>query len=166
MKVSLIAAVAENGAIGKDNDLIWHLPDDLKFFKKTTGGKPVIMGRKNYESIPAKFRPLPNRQNIVITRHAEYRAPGCAVVPSLDAAFDQAENAEEVFIIGGGQIFDLVFERGVVDQIYITEVHHSFDGDVFFPDFDLSKWKKKVLSTHPKDEKHDYAFTFTVYTKK
>ena len=107
MKVSLIVAVAENGVIGKDNDLIWHLPKDMRFFKETTMGHHVIMGRKNFESIPHKYRPLPDRTNIVITRQSEYKAEGCIVVNSVETALEIAKNNGDIehFIIGGGQIY-------------------------------------------------------------
>ena len=166
MNVNIIVAIAENRAIGKDNDLLWHLPDDMKFFKKTTLGKPVIMGRKNFESIPEKFRPLPGRRNIVITRQPDYRAPGAEVVHNLEDAFDAGADYDEVFVIGGGEIFRQALAMNVVDRMYITEVHQCFDGDVFFPEIDAAKWSRKVLSEHPKDERHGYAFTFTLYTRK
>lgn len=165
MKVSIIAAVAENRAIGKNNDLIWHLPDDLRFFKKTTTGSPIIMGRKNYESIPEKYRPLPNRKNIVVTRQKDYQAPGCEVVQNIEEALKNEQNQDEVFIIGGGQIYQLSLDHDLVDQMYITEVHHSFDADAFFPKFDKSRWSKEIIGKHSIDEKHTYAFTFCLYTK-
>ena len=135
MKVSLIVAVSENGVIGKDNDLIWHLPKDMRFFKNTTMGHHVIMGRKNFESIPHKFRPLPNRINVVITRQTTYKAGGCMVVNSVDDALQIAKHngEEEAFIIGGGQIYKLALEANLVDKVYLTKVHHSFEGDTFFP---------------------------------
>lgn len=166
MKVSIIAAVAKNGAIGKNNDLIWHLPDDLKFFKKTTSGHPIIMGRKNYESIPEKYRPLPNRKNIVLTHQKDYKAPGCEVVQSIEQALKNEAGQKEVFIIGGSQVYQLALDHNLVDQMYITEVHHAFDADAFFPDFDKSEWKKEIIGEHPIDEKHKYAFTFCLYTQK
>ena len=130
MKVSLIVAVAENGVIGKDNDLIWHLPKDMRFFKETTMGHHVIMGRKNFESIPHKYRPLPDRTNIVITRQSEYKAEGCVVVNSIEAALEVAkQNGDhEPFIIGGGQIYKITLENNLVDRIYLTKIYHAFDG--------------------------------------
>ena len=126
MKVSLIVAVAENGVIGKDNDLIWNLPKDMRFFKETTWGHHVIMGRKNFESIPERYRPLTNRTNIVITRQNNYKAEGCVVVNSLEAALEVAQynSDNEPFIIGGGQIYKLALEGNLVDKIYFTEVHN------------------------------------------
>ena len=134
MKVSLIVAVAKNGVIGKDNDLIWSLPKDMRFFKETTLGHCVIMGRKNFESIPERFRPLPNRINVIITRQSDYQAEGCVVVNSLENALEIAQHNgdEEPFIIGGGQIYKLALDRNLVDKIYLTKVHYSFEGDTFF----------------------------------
>ena len=139
MKVSLIVAVSENYVIGKDNDLIWHLPKDMRFFKETTTGHHVIMGRKNFESIPHKFRPLPNRTNIVITRQLDYKAEGCVVVNSIEEALKVAKRNgdDEAFIIGGGQIYKLAIDAGLVDRIYLTKVHHCFDGDTIFPELNF-----------------------------
>jgi len=120
MKVSLIVAVANNGVIGKDNDLIWHLPNDMKFFKQTTTAHHVIMGRKNFESIPERFRPLPNRTNVIITRNSDYKAEGCVVVNSVEQALEVAKQNGDTqpFIIGGGQIYKLALENNLVDKIY------------------------------------------------
>ena len=128
MKVSLIVAVAKNGVIGKDNDLIWSLPKDMRFFKETTLGHYVIMGRKNYESIPERFRPLPNRTNVVITRQSDYQAEGCVVVNSLENALELAQHNgdDEPFIIGGGQIYKLALERNLVDKIYFRFISLKF----------------------------------------
>lgn len=165
MKISMIAAVAENYVIGKDNDLVWSLPDDMKFFMRTTTGHHVIMGRKNFESLPDKFRPLPNRTNIVITRQDTYDAQGAAVVNSLEDALAIArENGEqEAFIIGGGEIYKLGLE--VADTMYITEVHGSFEGDAFFPKFDKSNWKEVERISHSTDEKHAFSFDFVTYER-
>ena len=161
MKVSLIVAVAENGVIGKDNDLIWHLPKDMLFFKETTMGHHVIMGRKNFESIPHKYRPLPDRTNIVITRQSEYKAEGCIVVNSVGAALKIAkQNGDhEPFIIGGGQIYKLALEANLIDKIYLTKVHHSFDGDTFFPELN-SDWKQVNKTENKADEEHKYNYDF------
>ena len=159
----MIAAVAENGAIGKNNNLIWNLPDDLKYFAKKTKGRHVIMGRKNYESIPPKFRPLPNRSNIILSRNANYHRENCITVTNLEAALNIAKkNGEaEAFIIGGAQIYQVGL--ACAHRMYITEVKGSFEGDTFFPDFDTSQWKETSRSHHPRDEKHDYAFDFVTY---
>ena len=161
MKVLLIVAASENGVIGKDNDLIWHLPNDMRFFKETTLNHHVIMGRKNFESIPHKYRPLPNRTNIVITRQTDYKADGCIVVNSVEAALEIAkENGDkEPFIIGGGQIYKLALEANLVDRIYLTKVHHTFDGDTFFPELN-NKWKEVNKTVNKADEKHAYDYDF------
>src|SRR3954465_7549819 len=132
MSISLIVAVGSNNAIGKNNTLIWHLPADMKFFKEKTTGHCIITGRKNYESIPEKFRPLPNRTNIVITRQKDYQAPGAIVTDSIEKALELAEKSgdEEIFIIGGAEIFRQCIN--ITDRIYLTKIHHSFEGDVFF----------------------------------
>jgi len=167
MKVSLIVAVSENGVIGKDNDLIWHLPKDMKFFKDTTMGHHVIMGRKNFESIPHKFRPLPNRTNIVITRQSDYKAEDSIVVNSVEEALKVAKsNGEnEAFIIGGGQIYKLALEANLIDRIYLTRIHHSFDGDTFFPELS-SDWEEVNREDCFKDDNHKYDYSFRVLEKK
>jgi dihydrofolate reductase len=166
MKVSLIVAVSENGVIGKNNDLIWHLPNDMRFFKETTMGHHVIMGRKNFESIPHKYRPLPNRTNIIVTRQTDYKAQGCVVVNSIEAALEVAkQNGDtEPFIIGGGQIYKLALEAKMIDKIYLTKVHHSFDGDTFFPELDNS-WKEVERTDCKADEKHAHDYCFLTFEK-
>ena len=167
MKVSLIVAVSENGVIGKDNDLIWHLPKDMKFFKETTMDHHVIMGRKNFESIPHKYRPLPNRTNIVVTRQSDYKADGCVVVNSVEESLEIAkQNGDsEPFIIGGGQIYKIALEQNLVDRIYLTRIHYSFDGDTFFPELN-SDWKEINREDCFKDEINNYNFSFIVLEKK
>jgi dihydrofolate reductase len=165
MKISLIAAVAENMVIGKNNDLPWNLPDDMKYFMQTTKQHHVIMGRKNYESIPEKFRPLPNRTNIVITRQKTLHAPGCEIVHSLDDALTIArKNKEkEVFIIGGAEIFRQGMQ--VTQRMYLTEIHAMVDGDIYFPTINKPEWKEVSRIPHPIDERHRYAFDFVVYER-
>ena len=167
MRVSLILAVSENGVIGKDNDLIWHLPKDMKFFKETTLGHHVIMGRKNFESIPHKYRPLTDRTNIVITRQLGFKAEGCIVVNSVVAALDIAKNNgdTEPFIIGGGQIYKIALEQNLVDRIYLTKIHHTFNGDTFFPELN-SEWKETNREDYFSDEKNKYDYSFIVLEKK
>ncbi len=167
MKVSIIAAVAENGVIGKDNDLAWHLPDDMEFFKATTQGRTVIMGRRNYESIPHKYRPLPKRTNIVVTRNGKYDAPGCIVVTGIDQALEAARSGGEsqAFIIGGGEIYKLSLEENIVDDLYITHVHHQVEGDTHFPEIDQNIWKGVLINEHPIDLRHQFAFTIMHYTR-
>lgn len=166
MIISLIAALTENRVIGKDNDLPWHLPDDMKYFMQTTVGHHVVMGRKNYESIPARFRPLPNRTNIVVTRQKEYEAPGCVVVNSIAAGIDLAiDNREaEVFIIGGAEIYSQ--SLALAHRLYLTEIQTSLEGDAFFPLFNKHEWKEVSRKHHPADSGHRYAFDFVVYEKK
>ena len=165
MIISLIAAVSQNGAIGKNNDLPWHLPDDMKFFMQTTKTHHVVMGRKNYESIPEKFRPLPNRTNIVVTRQSDYEAPNCVVVNSLEEALQVAEkNGEkEVFIIGGSEIYKQGFP--MTDRMYLTEIHATIVGDTFFPSYEPKEWKEISRVHHSADERHAYDFDFVVYEK-
>ena len=167
MRVSLIVAVSENGVIGKDNDLIWHLPKDMKFFKETTLGHFVIMGRKNFESIPHKYRPLPNRTNVVITRQSDYKAEGCLLVNSLQASLEMSKiNGDtEPFIIGGGQIYKIALEQNLVDRIYLTKIHHTYDGDTFFPELN-SEWKEIKRQDCFSDEKNKYDYSFIVLEKK
>ena len=167
MGVALIVAVAENGVIGKDNDLIWHLPKDMRFFKETTIGHHVIMGRKNFESIPHKYRPLTDRTNIVITRQLGFKAEGCIVVNSVVAALDIAKNNgdTEPFIIGGGQIYKIALEQNLVDRIYLTKIHHTFNGDTFFPELN-SEWKEINREDCFSDEKNKYDYSFLVLEKK
>lgn len=166
MIISSIAAVARNNVIGKDNQLIWRLPADMKYFKDITEGHCVITGRKNYESIPEKFRPLVNRTNIVITHQKNYSAPGAIVVNSVEAAIEVArqKNESEVFIIGGGEIFKQTMS--ITDRVYLTEVHHIFDGDAYFPEIDKKVWKEISRKEMPIDEKHKYAYTFCVLERR
>ncbi|MEQ8626720.1 dihydrofolate reductase [Ekhidna sp.] len=166
MIISMIAAMGSNRVIGKDNDIPWHLPDDFKYFKNTTKGHHVIMGRKNWESLPHSFQPLPGRPNIVITRQEDYPLEEAAVVKSLEEALEIArENEErEAFIIGGGEIYRMGLKYA--DKIYLTEINGEFDGQVTFPEFDKNIWKEVSREHHPSDKKHKYSFDFVVYSKK
>jgi dihydrofolate reductase len=166
MVISLIAAVSENLVIGKDNDLVWKLPDDMKYFMETTKNHHVIMGRKNYESIPHKFRPLPNRVNIIVTKQKDYKAENSIITDNIEHAIGYAQNAnqDEVFIIGGGQIYAQSMD--LADKLYITEVKGTFDGDTFFPEIDKSIWEEESRLRHDIDARHDYAFDFVIYTRK
>lgn len=165
MKISMIAAVAANKVIGKDNDLVWSLPDDMKFFMTKTSGHNIILGRKNYESLPKKYRPLPNRVNIIMTRNSDYKAEGAVIVSSLPEAINIAEEngEEEVFIIGGGEIYKLGLE--VADTMYITEIKSEFDGDAFFPEYDANLWQEVARVPHAKDERHNHEFDFVTYER-
>ena len=163
MLVSLIAALTKNRVIGKNNDLPWHLPDDMKFFMNTTKGHAVIMGRKNFESLPPRFRPLKDRHNIVITRQPGYKADGATVVRSWTDAMAQAKG-NEVFVIGGAQIYELAWPHA--GRLYLTEIQTTLDGDTFFPAFDKNEWEEKSRSHHAADERHAYPFDFVVYDRK
>ena len=129
-----------NRGIGKNNDLMWHLPNDMKFFKEKTTDNIVVMGRKNYESIPEKYRPLPNRENVILTRNKDFKAEGCIVLHSFDELLQYYENEEDrtMFIIGGGEIYKEALKKDIVDEMYITKVNKSFNADTFFPEIDLT----------------------------
>ncbi|GAA5139618.1 type 3 dihydrofolate reductase [Thalassotalea piscium] len=157
--LSMIVAHADNRIIGKDNDMPWHLPADLAYFKKTTLGKPVVMGRKTFESIG---RPLPGRQNIVISRDANYQAGGVEVVSSVDMAISAAGDVDEVMVIGGGAIYQHCIEAA--DRLYITHINAVIDGDTQFPEYDTEQQWKKVSSEYRQaDEKNKYDLDFCVY---
>jgi dihydrofolate reductase len=160
--ITIIVAAGEDHAIGKDNDLIWHLSDDLKRFKSLTNGHHIIMGRKTFESFP---KPLPNRTHIVITRQDNYQVPdGVIVVNNLEDAFDAARNDKQPFIIGGGEIYKQAMP--FADKIELTRVHESFENaDTFFPEIDKSVWKETNKTFHDKDDKHPYAFSFITYER-
>jgi len=162
--IIIIAAVSKNYALGKENKLLWHLPKDFKFFKETTLGHPIIMGRKTFESLP---KALPGRTNIVVTGDRNYVKEGATVVHSLEDAIKigLSEN-EEVFICGGGQIYKEALEKGLVDKILLTEIDAEIDGDAFFPSFDKQEWEISKKECHTKDEKHDFDFCFVEYLKK
>lgn len=161
--ISLIVAAAENNAIGKNNQLLWHLPNDLKFFKNTTWGMPVIMGRKTFESVN---KPLPGRFNIVITRQPGWKAEGVMVATDLADALRKAEetNCKEAFIIGGGEIYKQGIE--IAGKIYLTRVHAVLDGDTFFPAVDESEWQLKASQEFSADDKHTFAYSFQTWVKK
>lgn len=153
--------------IGKNNDLMWHLPADMKFFKETTQGHIVVMGRKNYDSIPEKYRPLPNRLNVVLTRNVTFTAENCLVFHSLGDALSHftAENERIVYIIGGGQIYSEALQADVVDEMYITHVNYVFGADTFFPEFDPKNWTIETLFEHEADEKNEYPFVVNKYSR-
>jgi dihydrofolate reductase len=163
--ISLIAAISKNHVIGKNNDLPWNLPDDMKYFMNTTKGHHCIMGRKNYDSIPEKFRPLPNRTNIVVTRQKGFEAPGCIVVNSINEsiAIARKNNETEAFVIGGAEIYRHTMEQ--TDRMYLTEIDAIIEGDTYFPEFDKKIWKEVKREHHNADERHKYAFDFVVYEK-
>ena len=159
--ISLIVAHGENFEIGAKNDLMWHLPNDFRWFVKHTKGKPIIMGRKTFESFP---RPLPNRTHVVITRQKNYKAPeDVLVVNSLEKAIEISKNDPQPYIIGGGEIYKQALN--VADKIELTRVHANFEGDTFFPEIDLKVWKEISKEHIKKDDKHACDFSFITYTK-
>ncbi len=167
MIISLIVAIAENNVIGKDNNLIWHLPNDMKYFKEKTLNHHIVTGRKNYISIPEKYRPLANRTNIVLTKQTDFSEEDCVVLHSIEDAITYAKNnnESELFIIGGGQIYKEALEKNLIDKMYITHVNQQFDGDTFFPEVNNEKWKKVSENNNLADEKHRYSYSFAVYEK-
>lgn len=162
MIVSLIVAASTNNVIGKNNELIWSLPSDMRFFKNTTWAMPVVMGRKTYESLG---KPLPGRLNIVITRQENWKPENTVVVHSLEAAIEAAalENYKEVFVIGGGEIFKEAMP--IADKIYLTRVDAELEGDAFFPPIDRRQWTMVSEQSFPSDEKHAYAYQFQLWAK-
>ena len=159
--ISIIAAVSENNALGKNNDLVWHLPDDFKRFKQLTSGHYIVMGRKTFESFP---KPLPKRTHVIVTRQKNYTPEGCLVANTLLEAIQLCPKNEDTYIIGGGEIYKQSI--AIADVLEITRVHHSFDADTFFPEIDLKIWQLTSEEFHPKDDKHNYSFTYQSYRRK
>jgi dihydrofolate reductase len=157
----MIAAAAENNALGKNNDLVWHLPDDFKRFKELTSGHHIIMGRKTFESFP---KLLPNRTHIIITRQKNFQPEHCIVVDSIEKALEFVPENEDAFIIGGGEIYKQSLDY--TDVIELTRVHSSFDADTFFPEINPDHWQLVEEEYHPKDEKHLVDFTYQTYIRK
>ena len=158
----MIAAAGENNELGKDHDLLWHLPDDFKRFKKITSHHFIIMGRKTFESFP---NPLPNRTHIVITQNRKYGKQGAVVVYGMEEALEKAKSTKDIFIIGGGEIFKMGLE--IADKIELTRVHGTFeDADTFFPEFSKDQWKLISSEEHGQDEKHKYSFTYETWIRK
>lgn len=163
MNIALVVAAAENNVIGSNNQLLWRLPNDMKFFKNTTWGMPVIMGRKTFESLG---KPLAGRTNIVITRQENWAAPGTQVVGSLEKALAAAAatDAKEAYVIGGGEIYALALPLS--QRIYLTRVHATLEGDTYFPEFDEQQWELLSNLDFPADEKHAYAYSFQVWERR
>ena len=159
--VIMIAAVAENNALGKNNELLWHLPNDFKRFKSLTTNHHILMGRKTFESFP---KPLPNRVHVVITRQKDYNPEGCIVVDSIEKAIAVCPENEDLYIIGGGEIYNLGMEHA--DILEITKVHHSFDADAYFPEIDKTDWQLVESEESFKDEKHLYDYTYETYIRR
>lgn len=159
--VSVIVAVARNGAIGKENGLIWHISEDLKRFKALTSGHPVVMGRKTFESLG---RPLPKRVNVVITRRTDFRAEGCLRAGSLEEAVGMFDPSEEIFIIGGGEIYAQAMP--LADRLYLTEVEHDYEGDTFFPAWNRNEWVLQEEERHERGEKFEHPFVYRTFRRK
>lgn len=159
--ITIIAAIAENNALGKDNQLIWHLPEDLKRFKQTTLNHHIIMGRKTFESLG---RPLPNRTSVIITRNPNFTAEGCIVVNSLEAAIEVAKNDNNPFVIGGADIYKQAIL--IADELDLTFVHYQFDADAFFPEIDSAIWKEIKRTDCKADAKNKYDYSFVTYLRK
>jgi len=158
--LAMVVAMDKNRLIGADNGLPWRLPDDMQWFVQQTMGKPVIMGRKTYESIPAKFRPLQGRHNIVLTREQSYEAPGATVVHSVEDALLAAGDAEEIIIGGGANLYAQLLPQ--TSRLYLTLVEAELDGDAYFPEIDWSAWRETFRQHHPADERHHFAFTWLI----
>ena len=156
--ITIIAAAGSNNELGKDNDLVWHLPKDFKRFKKLTTGHHIIMGRKTFQSFP---KPLPNRVHIVITRYTDYRPEGAIIVHSMTEALELSKNDSQIFIIGGGEIYQLGMK--IADKIELTRVNSSFDADTFFPEIPSEDWKLISEEFHLKDEKHKFDFSYQTF---
>lgn len=165
MLVTLIAGVARNGVIGRDNALLWSLPEDMKHFRAATMGAPVIMGRKTWASLPERFRPLPGRHNIVLSRRSGFEAPGASVVAGLDEAFDLArhDGAPRVFVIGGEQVYREALPRA--DELMLTEIERDFDGDARFPPFGREAFAEVARERHRAAPPNDFDFSFATYRR-
>ena len=159
--IVMIAAAAENNALGKNNQMVWHLPNDFKRFKTFTSGHYIIMGRKTFESLA---KPLPNRTHVVISRQKGYQPEGCLVVDSMEKAIEKCPKNETSYIIGGGEIYCLGMP--FADKIELTRVHESFDADAFFPEINLDEWEKTISEFNQKDEKHPYDYSYDTYLRK
>ncbi|MED3572073.1 dihydrofolate reductase [Cytobacillus praedii] len=160
--ISLMWAMDNNHVIGYNNQLPWHLPEDLKFFKRTTMGHPIAMGRKTWDSIG---RPLPGRDNIVITRNPEFLCEGCTVLNSVEALLEfSQQNADEIFVIGGAEIFKLILPYA--DKLYLTRIYDEFKGDTFFPELNMEEWSLLSREQGIKDEKNPYDYEFMIYERK
>jgi len=159
--ITIIAAAGENNSLGKDNDLVWHLPDDFKRFKELTSGNHILMGRKTFETFP---KPLPNRKHLIITRQEEYSVPeNCFVFDSIQSAFDKVLSDNDIWIIGGGEIYKQ--SMGIADRIELTRVHSDFEADTFFPEIG-EEWELVSEEYHTSDERHKYDFTYLTYDRK
>lgn len=161
MKISLIAAMDENRVIGRDNALPWRLPADMRHFREVTMGKPLLMGRKTFESIG---KPLPGRRNIILTRDPDYQAPGCEVVHTLDEALTAGAGGGELMVLGGADLFAQLLPRAA--RLYLTEIHACFSGDAWFPAFNKGEWMETGRSNHAADEKNPHAYSFVTWDRR
>ena len=157
MRLSIVVAMDDNRLIGNNNQLPWHLPADLAYFKKLTTGKSILMGRKTYDSIG---RPLPNRRNIVITRNVEISIPGCELISSIESALEITKGDEEVMVIGGASLCNQLLP--IINRLYITKIDGEFEGDVFFPEYDDKSWHQVSCESHPKDDLNAYSYHFII----
>jgi len=162
--ISFVVAMDTNRVIGANGRLPWRLPDDMRWFRQVTVGKSVIMGRKTYESIPAKFRPLPDRHNIVVTRQLDYEAPGATVVHSIEAALKTAGNGSEIIIGGGSDLYTQLLPQA--GRLYLTLVQAEFAGDTYFPEFDETEWVLALRESHPADDRHAVPFEWVILERK
>jgi len=160
--ISIIVAIASNNAIGKDNDLLWHISDDLKRFKRITSGHPVIMGKNTFFSLP--FRPLPKRRNIVLTDIKDEQIEGCEMAYSIEESIELMDASQENFIMGGGSIYHQFMP--LAQKLYITKVHQDFEADTFFPEIDLSIWKLMESTDMPPEKEGSFSFTYEIYERK
>jgi dihydrofolate reductase len=159
--ITIIAAAGENNSLGKDNDLVWYLPDDFKRFKELTSGNYILMGRKTFETFP---KPLPNRKHLIITRQEDYQVPeNCFVFDSIQSASDKVLSDNDIWIIGGGEIYKQ--SMGIADRIELTRVHSDFEADTFFPEIG-EEWELVSEEYHPSDERHKYDFTYLTYDRR
>jgi dihydrofolate reductase len=163
MQVSIIAAIANNNVIGNENQLIWHMPADLKHFKALTMGHTMIMGRKTFESIGS---PLKGRTTIVISRQKDYDARGCKVAASLEEALTIVKDEKEVFIAGGAQVYRQAIQMKRTRKMYLTRIFASFEGDAFFPEIDMAEWECTERTDHQPDDKNKYPYSFRIYRRK
>ena len=160
--ISIIAAMGRNRELGLDNKLLWHLPVDMKFFRQTTMGKPILVGRKTYESFGGK--PLPGRKNIVITKDKSYQSEGAVIVHSIDEAITQAGDVDEIMIIGGASFYEQTLPK--VDRLYLTYVDANFEADSWFPEFDMNDWQETSRQLNKADDKNSFDCSFVVYDRK
>lgn len=161
MLIATIFAMSENRVIGKNNQLPWHLPADLKHFKKVTLGKPILMGRKTYESIG---RPLPERCNVVITKDSDYQAPGCVVVNSIEKALAVTKESDEIFVIGGALLYQEMLP--LTQRLYMTIIHQQFEGDAFFPELNKNEWHEVERLNHSEDAENKHSYSFLILDRR